>query len=78
LAEGDVQRLERAARGADGPLYDEILSGVTKSMMQDFEVPSTPFAIAVRNGRVAGAGPARTRDELASVGSILIPTATAT
>ena len=73
FAEGDAQTLAATATGAAGPLYEEFLGGVTHEMMLEFSIPSTPFAVAIRHGRVAASVPARTRDELANIGTILGP-----
>lgn len=71
LAEGNAARLVEVAQTPAGPLYDEFLAGLTRAMMLELDVPSTPYAIAVRHGHVIAAGPARTRAELAGIGDTL-------
>jgi hypothetical protein len=73
LAEGDAGRLATVAQTQGVPLYDEFLSGVTRPMMLEFEIPSTPYAVAVRHGHVIAAGPSRTGDELTRIAEALHP-----
>lgn len=75
FAEGDAGKLAETATAGSKPLFDEFLAGLTREMLLEFSIPSTPYAVAIRQGRVAASGPARTREELANIGSILTPAA---
>jgi hypothetical protein len=75
-AEGNATKLERAARTANRPLYDEFLEGVDDGLMQRLQIPSTPFAVAIRQSRVVAAGPARTPAELETITAVLRPAST--
>jgi hypothetical protein len=72
-AEGEAPRLARAATTPNGPLYDEFLAGADLALMQRLEIPSTPFAVAIRQGHVMASGPARTPEELEKIGDMLRP-----
>ena len=70
-AESDGVMLEAAARTDRARLYDEFLLGADVAFMQRHGIPTTPYAVAVRLGRVVSAGPARTPTELAQIADIL-------
>lgn len=70
---GDGAKLAQAAESTEGPLYDEFLTGTDPEFMQKFRIPSTPYALAVRHGRVVASGPARTPEELAAIADVVSP-----
>jgi hypothetical protein len=71
--QGDAGVLSRAASTTAGPLYDEYLGGVDAAFLQRFEIVSTPYAVAVKHGRVVASGPARTPAELDGIAAIFRP-----
>lgn len=72
-AEGDAAALSRAASTPSGPLYDELLSGVDGRFMRQFNIPGTPYGLAVRQGRIVASGPARSSSELQKLADVLRP-----
>jgi hypothetical protein len=71
--QGDPGVLSRAASTPAGPLYDEYLGGVDEGFLQRFDITSTPYAVAVKYGRVVASGPARTPAELETIAAIFRP-----
>lgn len=72
-ADGDAAKLQQAALSARGPLYDEFLAGADQTFRQRFEVPGTPYAVAIRQGRVLASGPTRTPEDLQKIADVLRP-----
>jgi hypothetical protein len=64
-ADGDAPTLRQAALTPDGPVYDEFLAGADIAFRQRFQIPGTPFAFAVRRGRVVASSPVRIPEDLA-------------
>ena len=73
--EGDAALLSQASSTPAGPLYDEYLAGVDVAFMQRFDIPSTPYALAIKRERVVASGPARTPAELQQIADIFTPAA---
>lgn len=74
-ADGESAALVRAAATASEPLYDDFLSGADHPFRQQHQIPGTPFAVAVRHGRVVASGPAGTPAQLQQVADALAPAA---
>ena len=74
--DGGKGELARAA-ASGGTVYDEFLVGVDQTFLQRYEIPSSPYALAIRHGRIVAAGPARTATELAKISEVLAPAALA-
>jgi len=64
--------LAAAATGSE-VLYDEFLVGAGTQFFERFEIPSTPFATAVRHGHVIASAPTRTAAELDALAARLRP-----
>ena len=71
--EGDAAVLSQATSTPTGPLSDEYLAGVDLAFMQRFDIPSTPYGLAVKRGRIVASGPARTPAELQRIADIFAP-----
>lgn len=69
--DGDPVVLSRAASTPAGPIYDEYLDGADAAFLQRFDIVSTPYALAIKHGRVVASGPARTPTELQTIADIL-------
>jgi len=63
-ADGPAPSLREAAMTDGGPLYDQFLTGADKSFRDRFNVPGTPFALAIRQQRIVASGPARTPEDV--------------
>jgi hypothetical protein len=71
IVQGDADALEREAHSSAAPLYDLFLLGGRGELFQSLDVPGTPYAIAVQDGRVVAAGAAATTDTLSQVATSL-------
>lgn len=65
--DGDAPKLQEASLSPRGLVYDEFLGGADSAFRERFQVPGTPFALAIRRERVVASGPARTPEELAKL-----------
>jgi hypothetical protein len=72
-SDGDAAALTEASVNREEPLYDELLSGADLSFRQQLRIPGTPFAIAVRGGRVIASGAAATPEDLQKIANALGP-----
>jgi hypothetical protein len=64
VAQGDAAALEKEAVSERGPMYDLFFRGGRGDLYQRLNVPGTPFAVAVRKGRIEAAGPAASTEQL--------------
>lgn len=74
-ADGDAAALAGPAEARTAQFYDEFLTGADQAFRQQFHIPGTPFAIAVRQGHVVGSGATRTPAELQRIADMLRPSA---
>lgn len=67
VARGDAPALAREAQSERGPLYDLFLRDDRAILSELVGVPGTPYAVAVRDGRVVAAKAVPTAEQLARV-----------
>lgn len=54
-----------------GLVQGQVLTGMNEGLRRRLQIPGTPFAVAIRDGRVVAAGPAPTPQELVGVAAAL-------
>lgn len=70
-ADGVAGSLAQHASASGEPLYDDFLTGADFAFRQQMQIPGTPFALAIRQGRVLAAGPTTTAAQLQDIADSL-------
>jgi hypothetical protein len=78
VAQGDADAIAKEAESANGVLYDLLLRGGAGDLYQQLAIPGTPYAVAVREGRVAGSAAAPTSAQLIKISESALPHGRAT
>ena len=67
VGQGDAEAMSKEAESEQGPLFDLFLRGGRGEVYQKLGIPGTPWAVAVKGGRVESTGPASTAEQLSRV-----------